>query len=248
MIRRVLIPLSLCCAVLCAFIGYLSHRAIEESKQVASNVQEFGCRQLIDKKPRKSTGVVIQDFIYLDRYAALDFDGDDKWDEVAVPVFPNQKQASKAAYQSVIVWFKDVPNQEALQEALKTDKIRADYWVAKQNLDEHLKSQLAIKFKHMDFENSPVVLVGFAQANPLLGPATLKFSYVGGLGALGFGALAFLMSIVMSLLNRKPKIRSAPPKPTANKAGLPPARNYDAQPTGGVLDQVKSMRDRQPET
>lgn len=248
MIRRVLIPLCLCCAILCAFIGYVSQKAIDESASVKTNAEVFQCQALIEDRPLESIGVVIQDYITVDRFAKLDFDDDDQWDEVAIPLFPSQKPKSKAAYQSVIVCFKGVGDREALEKALAKKEVRAEYWASRQKLDDHLKTQLAYSFINMDFENSPVVYVGYSATNPLLGVKSLQLSYLLGGGSLALAALAFLFSVVVSLFNRKPKFRPEPPKPKNNLAGLPKTGDEPKELTGGVLDKVRSMRDPQPET
>lgn len=247
MIRRVLIPLCLCCAILCAFIGYVSQKAIEESKNVKSNAEVVQCQALIEDRPVESVGVVIQDFITVDRFAKLDFDNDDQWDEVAIPLFPSQKPKSKATYQAVIVCFRGVSDRAALEKALVGKEVQAEYWASRQKLDDHLKTQLARSFINMDFENSPVVYVGYSTTNPLLGAKSLQLSYLLGGVSLALGALAFVFSVLVSWLNRKPKFRPDPPKPKQNLAGLPTAGNEPKEMTGGVLDKVRSMRDPQPE-
>ena len=53
MTGRLLFPLCLCCVVLCAFIGYMSKRAIEEAKQVATEVVELECGALLKEPPKE---------------------------------------------------------------------------------------------------------------------------------------------------------------------------------------------------
>lgn len=248
MIRRVLIPLCLCFAILCAFIGYVSQKAIKESTMVTSNTTSFACQELIDRRPAESMGVAIKDFLAVDRFAEMDFDEDGRWDEVAVPLFPTQKPKNKATYQAVIVCFRGVATRKDLEQILIADEVKAEYWASQQVLDDHLKTQLAIEFINMDFAGSPVVFVGYPNTNPLLGAKSLQLSYLLGGASLGIAALAFVASTLIAIFNRRPKTRPERPKPKRNRAGLPETSGESVELTGGVLDKVRSMRDTQPET
>jgi hypothetical protein len=252
MIRRILIPLSLCCAVLCAFVGFLSTQAIDEAERIATQSLEFSCEAMIRKPPKESTGVILSDYIGLDLFATVDIDDDDRWEEIAIPLFSKSVTESKHAYCAVIAVFNNVPDDVTLREVLSQPQLHADYWPAKK-LPVYLHSQLAVKFRNMDFTKSPVVMIGYPKSNPLLGEASLQLSKTVGIVALGIAGLTFLFSMVLKLfklIKIKPKPQLSKPGPTRNRAGLPTnADNLDLEePTGGVLDRVRSMRDQQPET
>jgi len=88
MTSRLIFPLCLCCAVLCAFVGYMSKRAIKEAEQVTTAVVELDCGMFLEKRPKESTGVLLSDYVFVNRVAAIDTDDDEKWDDVAVALFP----------------------------------------------------------------------------------------------------------------------------------------------------------------
>jgi len=134
MLGRLLIPLCLCCVVLCAFVGYLSKRAIKESEQISTKIVELDCGGLIEKRPRKATGVLLKDYRFVDRVAAIDSDGDEKWDLVAVPLFSKEIFKSKVKYTSVIACFRDVPDWETLKQRLATHELKAREKVQKHGL------------------------------------------------------------------------------------------------------------------
>lgn len=249
MISRILIPLCLCCVVLCVFVGFLSKRAIKETAQVSAQFVEYDCSGFIEKPPTKSTGLLLHDFISIERIAKIDNDGDEKWDAIAVPLFAPDVLDSSFGYASVIACFRDVPDIETLRQRLVTNELRAVYRVGEQELDSNFHAQLAVQFKNMDFENSPIILVGYDQGNPLLGETSLKLSYMVGAAAIGIAVLAVICTALAGLMNRIPRPeRRRKRKPTANRAGLPSNNDHDGELTGGVLDQVRSMRDRQPDT
>ena len=260
MIGRLLFPLCLCCVVLCAFVGYLSKRAIKEAEQVATEVVELDCGSLIEKPPYESTGVLLSDYVFIDEIASIDIDGDGKWDEVAVPLFSKEVFKAKASYQSVIARFRDVPDLETLKQRLAVDALKANYRVSEQTLDSNLHAMLAKKFKNMDFEKSPVVAVGYGESNPVLGEKSLEMSYQVGAIAIAVGVLSLVFSVLtgvlksftmpqqpsrrpMAMKKKKKKKKTSSQKKTSNRSGPP---NYDVEPTGGVLDRVRSMRDEQP--
>ena len=250
MIGRLLFPICICCAVLCAFVGYLSKRAIKEAEQIATEVVELDCGSLLEKRPQESTGVLLSNFAFLDRVAAIDIDGDEKWEEVAVPLFPKEGFTSKAAYTAVIACFRDVPDLAALKQRLADNELKVNYHAGKQELDSHFHSVLAKKLANMDFKNSPVVTVGYGESNPVLGEKSLKMSYQLGAVAIAVGVLSLIYAVLTSLLKsfKMPQLstgRKKPAKKRKAKKRAGPA-NYDVEPTGGVLDKVRSMRDQQP--
>ena len=256
MLGRLLIPLCLCCVVLCAFVGYLSKRAIKETKQISTEIVELDCGSLIEKRPRKATGVLLKDYCFVDRVAAIDSDGDEKWDLVAVPLFSKEIFKSKAKYTSVIACFRDVPDWETLKQRLATQELKVNYRVSDQELDSNLHAMLAKKFRNMDFRNSPVVTVGYGESNPVLGEKSLKLSYRFGAIAIVVGVLSMVFSVLSGLLStfklperspsRKRPAKKKKVKKKKSKSRVAAPANYDVEPTGGVLDRVRTMRDQQP--
>ena len=218
MFARLLIPLCLCCVVLCGFVGFLSKRAIEEGAQISSETLELTCGSFIDSPPVVSSGVLLSDFDYVDQIATIDNDGDGKWDEVAIPLFSPDGFESQAGYSGVIACFRDVPDLETLHQRLASNKLQANYRVEEQNLGLRLHSQLAMKFKHMDFEHSPIVTVGYGSDNPLLGETSLKYSYTVGAAAIGIALLSLVYLVVTGLIDRVPKRPRR--ERTKNRAGL----------------------------
>ena len=255
MLGRLLFPLSLCCVVLCAFVGYLSKQAIEEAERISTEVVELDCGSLIEKRPKKSTGLLLSEYAFVDRVAALDRDGDEKWDEVVVPLFSKEVFKAKAKYTAVIACFHDVPDWEALKQRLATGELKVNYSVSDQDLDLNLHALLAKKFKNMDFKNSPVVTVGYGASNPVLGEKSLKLSYRFGVVAVVVGVLSLISIVLAGLFNsfkmpertpsrKRPTKKKKVKKKKAKKRVGP--TNYDVEPTGGVLDRVRTMRDQQP--
>ena len=200
MVARLLVPLCLCCVLLCVFVGVLSQRAIEEAEQVSSEIVDLDCGSLIDKRPKVSTGVLISDFILVDEVAAVDFDGDGAWDEIAVPLFSRESFKSKVAYRAVIACFRDVPDLKTLKQRLASNELKANYRVNDQELASVLHAQLAKELKSLDFKNSPVVTVGYGESNPVLGAKTLQICYRLGAVAIGVGVLSLFYTILTGLM------------------------------------------------
>jgi len=227
-------------------------QAMDESERLETQALEYTCEAMIKKPPKESTGVILTDFIGLDLFATVDVDNDDSWNELAIPLFSKSATQSKNTYRSVIACFMDVPDEATLTEIIKQPKLHADYWPAR-TLPDYLHSQLAVKFRNMDFAQSPVVLIGYPKSNPLLGKSSLQLSKTVGIASLGVAGLSFLFSMfskLVKLIKLKPKPRRPKPEPTRNRAGLPTKETAPGSPelTGGVLDRVRSMREQQPET
>lgn len=228
----------------------MSHRAIEESEQIQTESVELLCQELLDKTPRETTEVVIKNFKVGKKIAHFDFDGDEKWDLVGIPIFPIEKQKQAFAYRSVIVCCKGIPDQAAFDEIFNEEglaELAFDFWPQRQELDANIHSRLATMYRSMDFARSPVVYFGFERVNPLLGETSLRLSYVIGAGAGGVAVVTMLLSALFGFFGRifkRPKNPVGPPKRSAgNRSGLPANPGHEA--TGGVLDRVRSMREKQ---
>lgn len=252
MICRSLIVLSLCCAILCAFIGFLSYRAMEESDQVSTNSTDLTCREILEASPKETTQVVVSNFIVGKRKTTIDYDGDGKWDLIGVPLFPAEKQNTKYGYKALIVCCKSVPT-EAEFEALWKDSaegLTLDYWPERQELDPYLHSGLAQNYLNLDFSKSRIAFYGYERTNPIFGATSLRLSILVGGGSVAVAVLTFLIALLAKLLGRffKPSPQTTRPSPTANRAGLPSHGGNETVATGGVLDRVRSLRDRQAGT
>ncbi|MEL7497164.1 MAG: hypothetical protein AAFN77_06100 [Planctomycetota bacterium] len=251
MIRKSLIVLSLCCAVLCAFIGYMSQRAIEESERVSTSSFDLDCERLLDQAPVASTEIVLSDFIVGKKFATMDIDGDYQWDVTGVLLFPKKKQSTRYGYRAVIVSCKGIPDEATLNEKLlsEPESLTVDFWPTRE-LEPSIHSQLAMKYRNLDFARSRVVYLGYERENPILGETTLKLSIVVGGASVAVAVLTIIISLIIGMLSRLFKRSPKPnaPQPTANRAGLPASGSLDHEPTGGVLDRVRSRRDQQPGT
>ena len=228
---------------MCAVVGFLSKRAINDAAQISSEPFELSCEKLIKSPLEKSSRVLLSDFVFTDRIATIDYEGDGKWEEVAIPLFPPNGLNSKASYSSVIVCFRDVPDLETLHQRLASNELQANYWVHDQSLHRGLLPQLAVKFENMDFRNSPVVTVGYKKENPL-GETSLRYSYQIGAGAIGVAVLTLIYLASASLSQQVPK---RPRRRTvANRTSEQSDETHrDLETSGEMLDLVRSIRDKQ---
>ncbi len=228
--------------VLCAFVGFLSKRAIQDTEKSLKPALPVACDEILESRPTETARILVTDFVPGKHFAFLDYENDDQWEQLCVPMFPNKRLKITHSYQAVLICFKNVPDSEAFKELMASGEIDANYWPMRQNLDVAIHSQLAQQYKSLDFANSPVLHYGFEASNPVLGETSLKVS-------LGIGAAAIFAAIVAVLagLFLKPRSESLEdlitPEQNTNRAGLP----TDPQSVGcSVLDRVSSMRDRQP--
>ena len=179
MIRKFIILLCFFCAVLCAIVGYLSMQVDEQSDKREGPATSFNCKDFLANEPDETARINLTDFKRGKHYSHADHDGDDLWDELYVPLFPNKKKI-KFGYKAVIVSFKGVQNKEQLDEVLGNRELDATYWPERQDLPARTYSELAQKYKNMDFANCVNLHHGFPATNPLLGEMSLMISkYIG---------------------------------------------------------------------
>ncbi len=224
MFRRAIIMLSLCFATLCAFVGYLSYQATLKVEEVESVQEMTPCDSFIENPPVETTRVLLGEYRIGKRIASLDFDDDGKWDHICVPFFPN-KLKGKFGYQATLICFDDVPDEAAFRAIATQGKVDASFLPGRK-VNSNLHSQLAMKYKHLDFAHSPLLFYGVNATNPLLGEATMKGSIVAGAIALLVAFLALISGLLkfrISTNRRDLDDEYDDDQPTTNRAGLPVA-------------------------
>lgn len=236
MVRKIIIMLCLCCVILCAFVGYLSKTAIEDSQVRQGPGVATSCGEILNQRPTSTARLLVTEFVPGKHFASLDFDNDGKWEQLCVPFFSPKFPAAKHSYRAVLICFRELPDREAFKAFVASGEIDADFWPLRQKLDVALHSQLAQQYKNMDFANSPVLYCGFESANPVLGETSLMISI--GLGCLA--TLAAVLTLIVGLfMGMRRRVSKDPTElePTTNRAGLP----YES-----VLDRVHTMREKEP--
>lgn len=225
---------------------------MDESVKVKTTKVPMTCQEVLEQRPLESASIELSDFMVGKRSAKLDFDDDDEFDLVGVPLFSKDLDFKKKyGYYGVIFCAKGIKTEaeyEALLGGEELPVLSVDYWPQRQKLDLALHSKLAQQYRSLDFAKSPVVLYGFERENPLLGKSTYQISVIVGIVSISIAALTILITALAGFLKkffrRKPKPTA--PQPVANRAGLPTSEQEEPNLTGGVLDRVRSRRN-QPE-
>jgi hypothetical protein len=235
MIRKAIILLSLCCAVLCAFVGYLSYNVTQESKKAVGEGVPKTCEQVLKSPLSETSRIKLTDFAPGKHIAQVDNDLDNQWDRLCVPFFPRKHQKVGYGYCAVLVCFKDVKTREALDALIENGELDINFWPERQQLDRAIHSQLAQQYRNLDLAHSPVLYYGFDAANPVLGESSMYASAGAGCVAI---FVAFLAMISGLFKRTKPNLVEADgeEQPTTNRAGLPKSEGPS------IFDQVTSTR------
>jgi hypothetical protein len=235
MIRKIIILFSLCCVVLCAFVGYLSFQVTQESEKAVGAPTSITCESIFASPLSETSHVTLTEFAPLKHLAMVDKNGDNQWDDVCVPFFPKKQHEIGNNYRAVLVCFKGVPTRNELDVLIDSGELDVNFWPERQKLDVAIHSQLAQKYTTMDLAKSPVFYYGFEATNPVLGEASLYASAGMGLAAL----LAAFLAMISSLFVRKDSadVENSPAEQvTTNRAGLPVGESVS------ILDQIGSTR------
>ena len=219
---------------------------MQQTEQAKSESVQLTCGEMLESPPSISTGVTLDDFVLGRHIAHRDLDGNGEWDVVAIPLFPKQRQKYKYGYRAVIVCCRGMSGQQQVDQQFINQAVDTHYWPGRQELDSDLYSDLAADYRSLDFAASPIVFIGYDEANPVLGETSYQLSLSVGAISVIVAVLAFLLAVVSKLFKKlfkkKPQIQ-----PVLNRAGLPPSVEQP-QYTGGILDQVTSMREQRPLT
>jgi len=211
MIRKFVILICICIAACSAAVAYLSMQVDKEAQALVGEGIPH---------TKNTTGIQLTEFASGKLIADFDYDGDQQWDDVCVPLFPPKKSKVTWGYTSVLVHFKGVTNQEQLDALLAEGKLDTDYWPQRQELANATHSKLAQGYKNLDFSKSIVLHYGYEAENPLLGKTSLELSKMVGAVSLG---IAFL-TLLTFLFKARPKNLNELKEediPVTNRAGLP---------------------------
>lgn len=219
MIRKAVILLSLCCAVLCGITGYMSYQATQKPDETIGETVPMSCEEVLEFRLSKTSLVTLTDFSPGKYLAYVDDDGDDQWNRLCVPFFSPQRRKIGYGYNAVLVCFKDVPTREALESLMENEELNISFWPDRQQLDLAIHSQLAQHYKNLDIAKSPVFYHGFDAANPILGESTMRVSA-------GLGSVAILVAFLTMIYGLWTRTKSTEDfesenSPTTNRAGLP---------------------------
>lgn len=234
MIRKIVILLSVCCVILCGFVGYLSYTETLNSEMASGVAVTLTCSEVLEKPPNDMARVRLTKFVPGKFIALVDREQDAVWELVGVPFFPPTAGKVGHGYSAVLVCFKNIRTQADFERLMKTGALDTNYWASRQKLDPALHSQLSRDYKNLDIANSTVLHSGFELQNPVLGETTLKGSVVIG----GVAIFAAMIAIVSGLFIRKTPKETYDWNEAAsiNRAGLPSADGQSA------LDQASSAR------
>ena len=257
MIRKAITLLSLLCVVLCAFVGFVSYKAVQESeKSDPPAVDAITCDAFLNDVPSATSKVLLTEFAPGKQSAHWDNDSDGEWESLCVPIFPRKNIKITHGYNAVLVYFNDVKDRESLDEIIKSGELEANFWPLRQDLDVATHSLLAQQYENLDFSKSPVLHYGFKTSNPLLGQKSLMASAAVGTLSIVVGFLSMVVGFFMrkptrSISINEDKDEDEEKKPTTNRAGLPiggagmAGSIFDtddkAEPLG-ILDKVTSLR------
>lgn len=234
MIRKAIILLSLCCAVLCAFVGYLSFDVTQESKKAVGEGIPKTCEEVLESSLSDTSRISMSNFVP-GKYPAHVDDNENQWKRLCVPFFPPKRQEIGYGYRAVLISFKGVETREALNALIKNGELDVNFWPERQQLDRVIHSQLAQKYTNLDLAHSPVLHYGFDAANPVLGKSTMFAS--AGIGSVAI-FVAF-MAMISGLFTRAKPTKfdiELEAQPTTNRAGLPLSEETT------IFDQVASTR------
>lgn len=234
MIRKAIILLCFCCVVLCAFIGNLSYQAIQDTQKAVGEAVSMTCEEALQTEFWETSRVKLSDFSNGKYFATVDWNGDDSWESLCVPIFPHRPDFGYG-WRAVLIRFKGVQTREEFEKLVESGSLDVTYWPGRQKLDRVVHSQLAQSYKNLDFANSPVLCYGFEPGNPLLGETSLKLS--AGVGVLSV-LMAFLAVIVQPIKFKRRVKPEQETRPTqkGKRAGPP------AEETPSIFDKVTSRR------
>ncbi len=238
----------------------MSYNAIQESEKSEVPAESKTCAALLAEVPSGTSRILISDYAPGKEFAKWDNDSDGIWESLCVPVFPRERQKISSGYNAVLVYFKNVPDQEAISEILESGEFEVNFWPRRQNLDVATHSMLAQKYANLDFSRSPVLHYGFEAGNPILGQNSLMASAAIGTLGLLVGFLSMVVGFFMKKpsrtidLNKDDEVDEN--KPMTNRAGLPtdgddkPESIFDKRDNDkrdndqstSIFDQVTSLR------
>jgi hypothetical protein len=220
MARKFAIILRLCLGVVCAFIHRFGTSSLEELTGETDQKIVVSCDQLLNKWPRDNFHLLLTDFQRGKHFVSYDHDQDENWELVYVPLFPSHLKSLGNNFNSVIVYFDDVKNEDELNERLASGELDTQLWYTQQKLPDDIHSDLAQSYRLMDFSKCVVLQGGFRPPSKDIATYAVLGSY---LGLLSCGVIVAWNLVAMFLPKRGPRdfFNDEEDQPATNRAGLP---------------------------
>lgn len=218
--RKFAILLSICLGVVCAFINWFGTKSLDGLDKEENQPTVVSCEQLLEKWPRDNFHLQLTDYQRGKRIVSQDYDQDDNWEMVYVPLFPSRLSSLGNNFSSVIIYFDDVKNETELNERLASEKLDAQLWYTQQKLPTAIYSDMAQEYRLMDFSQCVILQGGFRPPNKDIASFAVLGSY---LGILASGIIIVWNGIAMLIPKRRPYdfFNDDEDAPITNRAGLP---------------------------
>ena len=219
--RKFAILLSLCLGIVCAFIHRFGTQALDELNRDGHEALAISCEQLLEDWPKENFHLLLTDYQRGVKYSADDYDHDENWERVYVPLFPAHLQSVGNNFNSVIVYFNDVKNEDELNARLASGELDSQLWYTQQELPPEIHSDMAQKYRLMDFSHCVILQGGFRPPNKSIAKYAVLGSY---LGMLVSGVIAIWNAVAMLLPTGKTRgffEDEDDNLPISNRAGLP---------------------------
>lgn len=224
--RKFAILLSICLAVLCAFVYRFATQSLSELSSEGDQATIVSCEQLLKKWPSDNYHLRLTNYQRGKQVVAYDRDQDGNWEKVYVPLFPAHLTTVGNNYNSVIVYFDDVKNEVELDERLSAEALDTQLWYTQQTLPVATHSEMAQHYRLMDFSRCVVLQGGFQPPNKKIATYAVLGSYLG-LIACGIVAVWNLVAMLIPMLTPKRRPNrffnddEDDDAPITNRAGLP---------------------------
>ncbi len=218
--RKFAILLSLCLGIVCAFVHWFGTKSVQELNDEGDQAISVSCAQLLEKWPRDNFHLLLTDYQRGNYVVARDEDQDENWELVYVPLFPAHLKSLGNNFNSVIVYFDDVKNEDELDARLDAGDLDAQLWYTQQELPEQIYSDMAQKYRLMDFSRCVVLQGGFRPPNKDIAKYAVLASY---LGMIACGIIVVWNVIALLLPKHRPNdfFNDEDDGPISNRAGLP---------------------------
>ena len=220
--RKLAILLAVCLGILCAFVYKFTTLSLDSQDNVAAQTTVVSCQQLIKEWPSDNYHLRLTDYQRGKHVASFDNDQDGNWDKVYVPLFPAHLTEVGNNYNAVIVYFDDVKNEQELNERLETGELDSQLWYTEQKLPSPIHSDLAQKYRLMDFAGCVVLQAGFEPPDSQTVKSVVLGSRIGMI-ACAIVAIWNLLAMVPSMRPHYDSVQEEEEEdlPLSNRAGLP---------------------------
>ena len=193
--------------------AYREHLAETEAQESTDAVEEpkiefetFSVANLLKEQPAEDSAVELVDFYFPHEVIGVDLDGEPGWEEVYLPIFPDDISLKKSNLISVIYKTQAIKSPEDVEAFFEQKTLKAFYVANDQQLSKVAFGKLAKRYGSLDYTKCVLITENVVEEKAIEKHWFALAAFAGFLSMAGWQSLGLIGHIIRRRKNRDDSI------------------------------------------